>query len=325
MNPQLDPPAVPPLTPARRARLRHQVLDQASASDPTGRLARGTGSHPLSGEATSGTPATHGRAGGRRWLAPALAVGAVAAVAAGTVVVSNGRPGTDGAPAAGPSASVSAPATPSQQPTTPRTPTSSATASAPWLAEVDLGPAGAAETAAVAKRCKVPGAKKVEPLWSRKVAVPGIRTPPSGVVVLTKSTPGQPGGTYGQGLFACFPAGMSAAVRDTAWSEQPTRANGVVTLADTGSVGGAGDDKPSFASFQTLFRARPEIARIESRATWRGGHGQWTKGAVAGGFAYTHSTAIIPAGEYDPDTQSNGVQQQIRAFDADGNQVPVRP
>ena len=80
MNTELEPPRVPPLTPAERSRLRNQVMDRS----------RPTEHRP-----------------GRRWLAPAIAVGAVAAVVTGTLVVTQKSP--DDAGVAGTSAGPASP------------------------------------------------------------------------------------------------------------------------------------------------------------------------------------------------------------------------
>ncbi|WP_432935884.1 hypothetical protein ACQPXM_21795 [Kribbella sp. CA-253562] len=288
MTTKLDPPPVPPLSPSQREDLRRQVMSAVDEAPPK-----------------------H-----RRWVAPVVAVAAVTAVVTGTLAVT-GRPAETAPPAASPTA------TPSSTPTPPSTP---GTAPRSWLPQVDLGPVSAAEATRAANACKLPGVRQVRPLWSRLVALPASRGAQKGVIVLTKSTPGQPGGTYGEGVFACFANGGGAAVRDTDWNRQPTPATGAVLISSVGIVGSEGSGKPSFASFQTLFRVRPEIARIESRAVWPEGHGQWTQGAVASGFAYTHSTAVIPAGQYraTPEGTSN-LDQQFRAYDADGKPVPLKP
>lgn len=286
MNTQLEPPNVPPLTPDRRAELRNRVLDQASRSDQ---------------------PQTR-----RRWVAPAVAVAAVGAVVAGSVAVAGRSDEVLPAPqvAASPS------------PTIDRT--KIVKVAKDYLPKVDLGPVSAAEAARAANGCKLPGATKIDALWSRRVAIPRATKSASGVVVLTKSTPGQPGGTYDQGIFTCFAEGAGAAVHDTDWKKRTTSANPAVLLAGMGHVGGTGDRQPSFASYETILRVHPRIARIESRYVWAKGQGQWTEGAVAGGFAYTHSTALIPPGQYKPTPEGNtDLHQQYRAYDAAGKPVPI--
>jgi hypothetical protein len=76
MNIRLDPPPVPPLSPAERARLRNRVMDRVQ-------------------------PERHGSR--RSWVAPVVGVGAVAAVVPGTLVITNrppDEPGIAGMPAA---------------------------------------------------------------------------------------------------------------------------------------------------------------------------------------------------------------------------------
>jgi hypothetical protein len=288
VNTQLEPPKVPPLTPDRRAQLRSRVLDQASRTDQP-----------------------HAR---RRWVGPAVAVAAVVAVVAGSVAVAN-RP-NEVLPA--PQVAASPPPTIDK--------TKIVKVAKDYLPKIDLGPVGAAEAARAANACKLPGAKQIDGVWSRRVAIPGATKSASGVVVLTKNTPGQPGGTYDQGIFTCFAEGAGAAVHDTEWKKRTTPADPAVLLSGMGHVGGTGDRQPSFASSETILRIHPRITRIESRYVWAKGQGQWTEGAVAGGFAYTHSTALIPPGQYKPTPEGNSdLHQQYRAYDAAGKPVPIKP
>lgn len=291
MTAKLDPPPVAPLSPSRRDDLRHRVM---TATDP---VARSTGH--------------------RRWAAPVIAVAAVGAVVAGTLVVSGQLGETGVQPAAGPSTPVSTPSA---------TPPVSKPTVTPWLPKVDLGPVSPAEAARAAKACKLTGAQQVNALWSRRVAIPGTAGPKSGVVVLTKSTPGQPGGTYDEGIFTCFAQGAGAAVHDSDWKKRTTPSKPAVLLSGMGHVGGTGDRQSAYASSETLLRVNPRITRIESRYVWAKGQGRWTQGAVADGFAYTHSTAVIPPGQYQPtpDGESD-LRQQYRAYDATGKPVPINP
>ncbi|MGC4941476.1 hypothetical protein [Kribbella sp. DT2] len=295
MTSKLDPPHVPPMGPSEREHLRRQVMN---AADP---VARSTGH--------------------RRWAAPLIAVAAVGGVVAGTLVIGNQVAETGVQPAAGPSTPDAAPSTPDAGTSTSAKPKPTI---APWLPKVDLGPVSAAEAARAAKKCALPGAKKTDALWARRVAIPGAVGTPSGVVVLTKRTPGQPGGFYDQGLFTCFAGGAGAAVRDEKWNKQTSPGTPAILLAGMGEVGGTTDQKPSSVSSETILRVHPRIVRIESRYVWSKGHGQWTQGAVAGGFAYTHSTAVIPPGQYVPRPDSNSnLQQEYRAFDANGKLIPL--
>ncbi|GAB3822044.1 hypothetical protein [Kribbella italica] len=289
MTTKLDPPHVPPLSPSQRDGLRRRVM---TAVDP---MPRSTGQ--------------------RRWAAPAIAVAAVGAVVAGTLVIGSQFDGSGVQPAAGPSTPASTPS--ASTPTAPR---------AAWLPKVDLGPVSPAEAARAANACKLPGAQRVDALWSRRVAIPGGTGPASGVVVLTKSTPGQPGGTYDLGIFTCFAGSAGAAVHDTEWKKQTSPGNPAVILSGMGDVGGTGDRKPASASYENILRVDPRIARIESRFVWAKGQGKWTQGAVAGGFAYTHSTALIPPGQYQPTPDGKSdLHQQYRAYDAAGKPVPINP
>ncbi len=288
MNTQLEPPKVPPLTPDRRAQLRNRVLDQTSRNDQP-----------------------HAR---RRWVVPAVAVAAVGAVVAGSVAVA-GRPDE---------------VLPAPQVAASPTPTIDKTkivkVAKDYMPKVDLGPVPAAEAARAANACKLAGAKQVDALWSRRVAIPGTAGPKSGVVVLTKSTPGQPGGTYDLGIFTCFAMGAGAAVHDTEWKKRTSAADPAVILTGMGQVGGSGDRKSASASYETILRVHPRIARIESRYVWAKGQGQWTQGAVAGGFAYTRSTAVIPPDQYKPTPDGKSdLDQQYRAYDAAGKPVPINP
>jgi hypothetical protein len=253
----------------------------------------------------------------RRWVAPVVAVAAVSGVVAGTLAITNRAEEVLPAPPAAAS------------PSTPVVDKSKIVRVAKDF-RIDLGPATAAEAARAARNCQFPGVKRTSVLWSRKVSTPSPGRPNSGVMVLTKATPGQPGTTYKLGLFACFVGGGTSAVRDSAWREQPSAARGGVTLALTGSVAGDGRGGPSLADFQALHRIRPEIARVQSRLVWGDGHGQWIEGVVAGGFAFTHSAALIPSGQYKPPAgdgqpRPGDPQEEYRAWDAEGRVVPLTP
>lgn len=299
MNIQLEPPRVPPLDKTRRARLRHDIL---TATDPAG-------ADPVR--------RTH-----RRWTTPAIAVTAVGAVVAGSWLVLD--PPTDPFPA---------PAT-SPAPTAVVDKTKIVKVGKDYRrkphagAATDLGPATPAELAAAVKSCRVPGARRSEVLWSRKIAALPPTAFGDGVIVLTKSTPGQPGGYYDLGLFACYPGGNGSAVLDTAWKQQPTRAKGMVTVSGIGSIASEGSGRPAIANYRALHRVRPEIARIQSRYVWSGGQSAWTDGVVVDGFAYTASVATIPAGQYTPPRadghDTNSLKQEYRAFDTQGRPVPIR-
>jgi hypothetical protein len=119
--------------------------------------------------------------------------------------------------------------------------------------------------------------------------------------------------TAGQDVALCQPGlGYVAAGADR-WAQQPTERHGVTEL---GSF--SGDHGPTNMYFQqwTVYRARPDIARIEARYVWKTGAGPWIGGVVAAGFAYTDVRGI-------PVPDATGLTRQVRAFDAQGRRVPV--
>jgi hypothetical protein len=281
MNIQLDPPPVSPLSPSQRARLRNRVMDQSA---PVGRPSR-------------------------RWAAPAIAVAAVSAVVAGTLVISNqiSAPVPGSPPVAGGASS---------RPGT-------AADAAPGAVKLDRGPVSRSVAEAEAKLCRFTGAKQSQIVWSRRVASPGSAVGKEGVVVLMNNTPGQPGGFYNLGLMACFPVGAGSAIRDSAWNKQPTPAQGLIVLSASGIVRSDRNQQASM-QFQTLYRVRPEIVRLQARYVWDKGAGPWFEGVVTNGFAFTATSAMIPhskepAGGSDP----NHGHEELRAFDSLGNPVPL--
>jgi hypothetical protein len=235
----------------------------------------------------------------RTWAAPLLAAASVGAVVSAGLIAINGSsevattgapPGTTGSPRG-------------------------------TTATLDRGTPTAADLAAALKRCQPDGTKRTDVVWSREVAGPA----PNGdaVVLLVKTTPGQQGGTYGLGLRACFSHGVSGSVRDQVWVTRPTAAQGLVTLSGVGAIRSAGRGEPAVAQYESLHRVRPEIVRIESRYVWPAGHGPWSRGVVAGGLAYTASSATIPAGQYKSGNGASGVREELRAFDALGRPVSL--
>jgi hypothetical protein len=243
----------------------------------------------------------------RRWAAPVIAVAAVGAIVAGTLAISNQGP--------------------EALPGPPRVAASAGTtsSSAPAAEKIDRGPASKAEADAAAKSCRLPGATRSEVLWSRRVAIPDRARLRQGVAVLVKNTPGQPGDVYGLGLMVCFAGGAGSAIHDSAWTKQPTRTQGLISLGGSGSIGHPGGNRPAIAQFQSLYRVRPEIARIQSRYVWDKGTGQWLEGVVTDGFAYTASGATIPNYKESADgTDANGGHEELRAFDSLGNPVPIQ-
>ncbi|GAA1516903.1 hypothetical protein [Kribbella lupini] len=289
MNTQLEPPKVPPLAPDSRARLRARVLDQASLID-----------HPQSR---------------RRWVGPAVAVAAVGAVVAGSVAVA-GRPDE-----VVPAPQVAASPTPSIDKSKIVKVQKDYTSKIGLAAmSIDLGPVPAAEAAALAKNCTlVRPATSTDVLWSRRVQAPPPSHLGAGVVLLVKSSPGQPGTVYRQGVTACL-GSSSAAVRDTDWKRQPTRSYALVTLAGTGAAASADAGRPAFADYRSLYRARADVVRIKSRLVWRKGSGEWFEGVVKDGYAVTHSQGEVPKGT--PATA--GLDVEVKAYDARGRELPVK-
>jgi hypothetical protein len=183
----------------------------------------------------------------------------------------------------------------------------------------DLGPVPAAEAKAVAEEsCRRPrgSTAPIEVIWARRVR--GIKQADRTIVMLVKG-PAKSNGYYDQGIAVCQPASAMSSVRDTDWAKQPTQAQGLSLLSGSGFSEKGAAGKPVQAESWSVYRARPEIARIESRFVWKNGTGPWTKGVVEGGYAYTdsrvRSEAAIPG---EP-------TEQLRAYDAKGNLIPVAP
>jgi hypothetical protein len=244
-------------------------------------------------------------------VAPVAAVGAVGAVVAGTLVLVDG-PRRTPVPAGEASTSPTRGTTPqstkhSASPVSPQP-----VIVLPFPTSADLGPVPAAEAnAAAQKDCRLPDArsKAIQVLWARQVH--GISTASKVLTLLVKG-PAQPGGTYDQGIALCQPGLGIFPVSDAQWAKTPGR-EGVIAIGGSGFSTG-----PTKMTFQlwTVYRARPEIVRIESRYVWKGGSGPWIKGVVADGFAYTDSRAT-PVGTIQ------GMRQELRAYDANGRLVPI--
>jgi hypothetical protein len=109
-------------------------------------------------------------------------------------------------------------------------------------------------------------------------------------------------------------SGATVVVPDKVWTAQPTAEQGLKAL------GTSGDRTRNGGTLQlwTLYRARPEIARVEARSVWKGEFGEWTAGVVEGGFAYTEVQAT---GKF---VNGDHLKQEVRAFDAAGKPVPVK-
>jgi hypothetical protein len=260
MNTELEPPRVPPLSPAERARLRNQVMDRA----------RPTENRPS-----------------RRMIAPVVAVGAVAAAVAGTLVITNRPPADPGV--AGP-----------------------ATAATPTTARTGLPVVPDAEaTAAFAKSCERHLHAKLDPpltvVWARRV--PGANPKKTDILMIVK-------GSGNSGIASCVaPAGGGGWQKDSSdWTKLPTRQKGLTGL--TGGTSSTSEPKPA-SRIWMLYRARPEIARVESRYVWKGTAGPWEQGYVDNGYAYAdnRTNAVVSAAT---------VRQEVRAYDAQGQLIAVR-
>jgi hypothetical protein len=273
MNIQLDPPRVPPLDPARRSQLRNRVMDQSmSRRDHSA----------------------------RRWIAPVVAVAAVAAVVAGTLVITS-RPSPGPAVAGSP-----------QQ------------TAAPRRADFDLGAVPHKDLADLSRKCTFEGeqASGTTLLWSRRVR--GATTGSTTTVALARNSTAAHSPGQKQGFRICAmrtlagqlgAVGWTPIIADKTGTAHPTPAQGLVTLGAIERELSA--DKTTLQSW-AFYRARPEIARVESRSVWQGKAGEWTEGVVDGGYAYTQVEIHGRFGAGDH------LEQEVRAFDAAGKPVPVK-
>ncbi|WP_371402543.1 hypothetical protein OHA10_32210 [Kribbella sp. NBC_00662] len=261
-------------------------------------------------------PADH--RSGRRWIAPVVAVGAIAAVVAGTLVVTQKSPDDTGA--AG---------------------TSTPLASPEAKVGVDLGPIPQADVAKIVADCQFPDeAGPAQLVWSRHVR--GITKDSTSLVALALNTKkaavqptgirgGRKPGTGGAPLTAklgyryCMtrtpPSGKLGAIGtvgridDKAWRTKPTAQRTLVALGSTD--GDFTNDLTTLQSWR-LYRAHPDVAKVEARYVLNGKTGPWTNGVVDDGFAYTEVQAN---GKF---TVGQKLTTEVRAFDAQGRQIPVR-
>src|SRR5262249_31993687 len=91
------------------------------------------------------------------------------------------------------------------------------------------------------------------------------------------------------GTASCLaPAGAGIWMQQppAAWTKLPTRQQGLAGL--TGGSNSISAAKPE-SRIWMLYRARPEIARIESRFVWKGSAGPWRQGYVDNGYAYAEN------------------------------------
>jgi|tagenome__1003787_1003787.scaffolds.fasta_scaffold20920449_3 hypothetical protein len=263
MNVRLDPPPVPRLSPAERSRLRNRVMDKSRPADH----------RPV-----------------RRWIAPVAAVGAVAAVVAATLVITD-KPSDDPGVAG------------------------TATAATSTAARIGLEVVPDAEaTAAFAKSCERRLHLRLDrPLtvaWARRV--PGANPKSTEVLMIVKGS-----GTSGI-AFCVDPPGPGMWEQDPSarrWSKPPARKEGLAALTSGSSSVSA--PKPVYRMW-TLYRARPEIARVESRLVWKGTASPWQRGYVDSGYAYTDNRMNVAV-----DVRT--VRQEVRAYDAQGRLLPIEP
>jgi hypothetical protein len=66
-----------------------------------------------------------------------------------------------------------------------------------------------------------------------------------------------------------------------------------------------------------LYRAHPEVAKVEARYVLNGTTGPWTNEVVDDGFAYIEVRAN---GKF---TVGQKLKTEVRAFDAQGRQIPI--
>jgi hypothetical protein len=260
-------------------------------------------------------PATHRPA--RRWIAPVVSVGAVAAVVAATLVITNGP--SDGPGVAG--------VTPSRLAGSPQA-----------KVGVDLGPVPQADLAKLVPECSFPGETLPARLvWSRKVrgitkdstALVALAYNPSRPTAQTTVTRGnrKPGGAPDSaklGFRYCMTRVPPSAelnalasvgrVDDKAWRADPTTENSLVALGGTHTD--FTNDLRTLQAYQ-LYRAHPDVATVEARYVLNGKPGPWTSGVVAKGFAYTEVQA---RGKF---TVGQRLKTEVRAFDARGKQLPI--
>jgi hypothetical protein len=309
MNTDLEPPRVPPLSTAERARLRNQVIDRAR-------------------------PAPHRP--GRRWIAPLVGVGAVAAVVAGTLVVTNNSPrdaGTAGTSTRTPRPTTSQ-STPQSTPQT-TTQTSTSTSTKPTAPQtggtpqakvgVDLGAVPQDNLSKVAAECQFPNETAPSQLvWSRKVR--GITKDSIALVALAVNPSPKKPATSMLGYRYCLtrlPAsakvgsiGTVGRVEDKPWRARPTATRGLIALggSDTDFTG----DVRTLQAWR-IYRALPGVAKVEARYLLDGKTGPWTSGVVDGGFAYTEVQATGKV----KFTVGQKLDTEVRAFDANGRQIPI--
>ena len=102
-----------------------------------------------------------------------------------------------------------------------------------------------------------------------------------------------------------------------AWNKLPTRQEGLAGL--TGGSSSISAPTPE-SRIWTLYRSRPEIARIESRYVWKGTASPWQQGYVDNGYAYAANRITVAV-----DLLKANDRQEVRAYDAQGRLIPIEP
>ncbi|NUR95661.1 MAG: hypothetical protein HOV67_10420 [Kribbellaceae bacterium] len=288
MNTELEPPRVPPLSAAERARMRNQLMERT----------RPTTRHPA-----------------RRWVAPVVGVAAVGAVVAGTLVVTQKSPddtGAAGTPPASPEAKITV-----DLGGVPRGQLSKISAACQFPGETGLPQllwtrhvrGITKDSTALVGVARYTGATASSSGPVRGGRKPGSGGAPStsklGYRYCLERTP------QTREINALSTVGR---IEDKTWRAEPTVRNSLVALG-----GSDGDFTNSLKTLQAwrLYRAHANVAKVEARYVLNGKTGPWTAGAVQDGFAYIEVQAN---GKF---TVGQRLKIEVRAFDARGLQVPV--
>ncbi|MFF0267782.1 hypothetical protein [Kribbella sp. NPDC004536] len=290
MNTDLEPPRVPPLSAAERARMRNQLMDRT----------RPAARHSV-----------------RRWAAPVVGVAAVGAVVAGTLVVTH-KPPDDTAPAGTTAASPEAKVTVDLG-MLPRGYLGKVTAACQFPGEVGLPQ--------VVWTRRVRGITKDSAALVGVARYTGATSSLSGPNRGGTAKPGSgaAASTFKLGYRYCLERtpqtreinalSTVGRIEDKTWRAEPTARNGMVALG-----GSDGDFTNSLSTLQAwrLYRTHASVAKVEARYVLNGKTGPWTAGVVQDGFAYIEVQAN---GKF---TVGQRLKTEVRAFDVRGVQVPVR-
>ncbi|WP_432874619.1 hypothetical protein ACQPYH_22505 [Kribbella sp. CA-245084] len=255
MNTDLEPPRVPPLSAAERSRLRNQVMDRA---------------RPVENRPS------------RRMIAPVIAVAAVAAAVAGTLVITNRPPADPG---------VAAPAT---------------VATSSGLGVVSDADAIAAFTKSCERRQHSLLKRPFRIVWARRV--PAANPGTTDILMIVE-------GSGTSGISSCLsPGGSGGWQRDkSGWIEPPAQKKGLTGLS--GGTSSVSTPKP-MSRIWMLYRVRPEIARIESRLVWKGVTSPWQPGYVDHGYAYADNrlAVVVPASTVRQEVRAYDAQGRLLPY-----------